>query len=211
VGQAVSSWAFGGPISSPFALPTGLAGRLAGRIMLWTNRQRDLLKLLDVRPGDHVLEVGYGPGGLLRLLAAHTRAERIYGVDPSSVMLDAASHANRAAVRDGRMRLAVGTADQTGLPDASCDRVVGVNNVGLWPDLDAGLTELHRVTRPGGTVTLAWHGGSRPGAIARRLRLPADKLTHLEARLRAHFTSVTHTALPEEDVFLATRGGGDHQ
>ena len=205
MGQVGSSWAFNGPISSPFALPTGLAGRLAGRIMLWTNHQRDLLKLLDVRPGDHVLEVGFGPGGLLRLLAARTRAEAIYGVDPSSVMLDAATRANQPAVRDGRIRLAVGTAERTGRPDASADRVVAVNNVGLWPDLDAGLGELHRVTRPGGTVTLAWHGGRKPGLIARRLRMPEDKLAELEARLRAHFTGVTHTALADEDVFQATR------
>jgi hypothetical protein len=56
-------WTTDRPVRSPFALPRGLAGHLAGRLMLLLNRQRDVLELLDVRPGASVLEVGYGPGG----------------------------------------------------------------------------------------------------------------------------------------------------
>ena len=76
------SWAADRPVTSPFAKPRGLRGRLAGRFMLWTNKQDDMLTVLDVRPGDRVLEVGYGPGGLVRLLAGRTDAAAVQGVDP---------------------------------------------------------------------------------------------------------------------------------
>ncbi len=143
------SWAIDRPVTSPFALPRGVRGRLAGRFMLWTNRQRDLLEILRVRPGQRVLEVGYGPGGLVRLLVEHTDAAHIHGVDP-------------------------------------------------------GLRELHRVLRHGGTLVIAWHGGTSPSRIAKSLRLPEDRLRHIETALQALFTDVTRHQLNSLDVFTAT-------
>jgi SAM-dependent methyltransferase len=204
MGRTLRAWTADRPVTSPFALPTGWLGWLAGRFMLWTNRQDDLLDVLDLRPGQRVLEVGYGPGGLIRLLTRRAEGLHVIGIDPAPAMRDLASSTNRAAVRAGRVELRLGTADHTGLADASVDRVVSVNNVGLWPDLDAGLRELHRVVRPGGTVVLAWHGGTAPSRIARRLRLPADKLDRIEASLRRQFTNVARRQVPSLDVFIAT-------
>lgn len=173
--------------------------------MLWTNKQDEVLGALDVQAGDRVMEVGYGPGGLVRLLAARTQAHDIRGVDPSQEMRAAAMKANRAEVVAGRVTLDIGTAESTGLPDRCVDRVVSVNNVGIWPDLEAGLRESHRVVRPGGVVVIAWHGGSSPGAITRRLRLPDDKLDRIEAALKGLFTDVARNKLRSLDVFRAVR------
>jgi SAM-dependent methyltransferase len=198
-------WLLDPSANNPFARPRGWLGRIAGRVMLWTNKQDDVVGVLGVQPGDHVLEVGYGPGGLIRLLAERTDAAIIRGVDPSPEMRDQARRHNRAAVRDGRVRLELGTADRTGLPDAGVDRVVSVNNVAIWPDLQAGVRELHRVVRPGGTVVIAWHGGTSPSRIARSLRLPGDKLRGIEQVLRDHFSDVHRDQLTSLDVFTATR------
>jgi len=198
------SWAIDRPVTSPFALPRGVRGRLAGRFMLWTNRQRDLLEILRVRPGQRVLEVGYGPGGLVRLLVEHTDAAHIHGVDPSPVMREQASRANRAAIRAGRVELGLGSAQGTGLADHSVDHVISVNNVAIWPDLHAGLRELHRVLRPGGTLVIAWHGGTSPSRIAKSLRLPEDRLRRIETAPQALFTDVTRHQLNSLDVFTAT-------
>jgi SAM-dependent methyltransferase len=191
--------------NNPFAHPSGWLGRLAGRIMRWTNKQDDVVGVLDVQPGDDVLEVGHGPGGLIKLLAERTQAASIRGVDPSPEMRDQASRHNRKAVRDGRVRFDLGTADRTGLPDASVDRVVSVNNVAIWPDLAAGVDELHRIVRPGGTVVIAWHGGTAPSRIARSLRLPEDELGRIEQVLRDRFVDVGRRQLRCLDVFTATR------
>jgi ubiquinone/menaquinone biosynthesis C-methylase UbiE len=161
--------------------------------------------VLGVQSGDDVLEVGYGPGGLIRLLAQRTEAASIRGVDPSPEMRDQARRYNRSAVRTGRVRLDLGTADRTGLPDASVDRVVSVNNVAIWPDREAAVGELHRVVRPGGTVVIAWHGGTKPSRVARALRLPDDELGRIEHVLRYRFAEVGRRQLPCLDVFTATR------
>lgn len=191
--------------NNPFAHPSGWLGRLAGRIMLWTNKQDDVVGVLDVQPGDNVLEIGHGAGGLIRLIAERTDAASIRGVDPSPEMRDQARRHNRKAVRAGRIQFDLGTADHTGLPDASVDRVVSVNNVAIWPDLEAAVGELHRVVRPGGTVVIAWHGGTRPSRIAKSMRLPEDHLGHIEQVLRDRIGEVTRTQLASLDVFKAVR------
>ncbi|GAA3469554.1 class I SAM-dependent methyltransferase [Nonomuraea roseola] len=190
-------WAFDRPITSPFAQPRGLAGRLAGLFMLLTNEQRELVALIDAGEGDHVLEVGYGPGGLVRVLAKGPSA-RICGVDPSPDMRDLAGRPHRA---DRRVDLRIGTADAIGFGDGVFDRVVSVNNVALWPDLGAGLREFRRVLRSGGRVVIAWHGGSAPGRIARKLTLPEDKLAMIAAALGEHFADVTRHELKTLTVF----------
>jgi ubiquinone/menaquinone biosynthesis C-methylase UbiE len=191
--------------NNPFAHPSGWLGRMAGRIMLWTNKQDDVVGVLDVQAGDDVLEIGHGPGGLIRLIADRTDAASIRGLDPSPEMRDQAGRHNRKAVAAGRIRLGLGTADRTGLTDASVDRVVSVNNVAIWPDLEAAVAELHRVVRPGGTVVIAWHGGTRPSRIARSLRLSEHQLGHIEQVLRDRFGQVTSKQLASLDVFVAVR------
>ncbi|HYZ69746.1 MAG TPA: class I SAM-dependent methyltransferase [Mycobacterium sp.] len=191
--------------NNPFAHPSGRLGRLAGRLMLWMNKQDDVVDVLGVQAGDDVLEVGYGPGGLIRRLVERTEAASIRGVDPSPAMRDQASRLNRKGLRAGRVRLDLGTADRTGLADASVDRVVSVNNVAIWPDLDAGVDELRRVVRPGGTVVIAWHGGTKPSRAAKSLRLSDDQLDRIEQVLRRHFGDVSRHQLARLDAFKAVR------
>ncbi|TDD29965.1 methyltransferase domain-containing protein [Actinomadura sp. KC06] len=191
-------WTSGRATRSPFVLPSGLRGRLAGRLMLRMNKQDEVARLLAVRPGERVLEVGYGPGGLIRRLA-RTPAGRVCGVDPSPEMR------GMAARRAARADLRVGTAEDTGFGDAEFDCVVSVNSVALWPCLERGLDELRRVTRPGGRVLIAWHGGRRPPRIARRFRLPDDQLDRIEDALRRRFSNVHRHELSELTAFTARR------
>lgn len=194
-----TSWVDGRSYDSPFAHPSGWLGRQAGRFMLWTNRhQAEILPILAVRPGEQVLEVGYGPGALLRLLRG-TDAARVCGVDPSPDMRKLAGR--RAPGADLRL----GDAAGTGFPDGAFDCVVSVNTVALWPDLGAGLRELRRITREDGRVVLAWHGGSTPNRLARGLRLPEDALTRLRAELAGLFSRVDRHELSNLTVFVATR------
>ncbi|MEV4020313.1 class I SAM-dependent methyltransferase [Nonomuraea angiospora] len=164
--EEIQSWAYDKPIRSPFALPQGVLGRLAGRLMLWLNDPSELTTLIGEQ--DCVLEVGCGPGGLLR----HVQAERLCGIDPSPDMLRQAARHNRG--RDVELRL--GTAENTGYPDDSFDVVVSVNNVAMWPDLEAGVNELRRVTRPGGRLLIAWHSAIGRSPIARKNALSEEKL-----------------------------------
>jgi SAM-dependent methyltransferase len=200
--ETLTPWSRQEPIRSPFALPSGLRGRLAGRLMLRINRQREVLDLLDVRPGSDVLEIGYGPGGLIDLLQ-QSPAGRICGADPSPQMRDLAARRHRGGIASGRIDLRLGSAAGTGFAGAEFDRVASVNNVAIWPDLEAGVGEAHRVTRPGGRVLIAWHGGTKPSRIARSLALPEDKLARIEHALRGLFRNVTRHELTGLTAFTA--------
>ncbi len=166
--------------------------------MLWTNRhQKEILPLVAAGPGERVLEIGYGAGGLARLLCA--TGARVSGVDPSPDMRLLA--ARRAAAADLRL----GTASDTGFPDGTFGRVVSVNNVAIWPELPPALRELHRVTRPGGRVLIAWHGGSAPSRLARGLRMPEQSLARVRSSLGELFARVDREELSNLTVLIGHR------
>lgn len=191
------SWLFDGPLRGP-ALPSGRLARLWGWLLLSNGaEQRELLPLLELRPGENVLEVGHGPGLLAGWMIR--QGARVQGVDPSSTMVRMA----RRRAPDGTFR--TGTAEHTGQPDASADLVVSVNNVPMWSDLEAGLTEARRVLRPGGRLVVSWHGGTAPSRTVRELALPPDVLRRIHTAMTSVFGDADHRTLRRIEVLVARR------
>lgn len=138
------------------ARPQGRAGALAGHLMAWVNRRPNALAIaaLEVRPDDHVLEIGFGPGDGLAMLARQAGLGLIHGIDGSPAMLAQATRRNAQAIAEGRMRLATGDMRRLPFPDASFDKVLGVNVAYFFDPDGAAVAEIHRVLRPGGRVAL---------------------------------------------------------
>lgn len=138
------------------ARPQGRAGALAGHLMTWMNRRPNALAIaaLEVRPDDHVLEIGFGPGDGLAMLARQAGLGLIHGIDGSPAMLAQASRRNAQAIAEGRMRLAGGDARRLPFPDAGFDKVLGVNVAYFFDSNGDAMAEIHRVLRPGGRVSL---------------------------------------------------------
>jgi SAM-dependent methyltransferase len=197
------AWTTGTAPNSFAALPAGRLGTFGGQLMRLLNRaqQREIALLLGPLSGKDVLEVGHGPGVLLGMLSRTAR--HVTGVDPSQEMRALAIRTHAGAIAAGRLDVRAGDAGATGLPDASVDLVVGVNNVAIWPDLDAGVAELYRVLRPGGRLVLSWHGGERPSRPTRALVLPEERLQRIENALRARFPDVRRTLTHRCTVFDA--------
>ena len=202
------SWTTGTPPNSFAARPAGRLGTVGGQLMRVLNRaqQHEIARVLGPLTDMDVLEVGHGPGVLLGLLARTAR--HVIGVDPSREMRRLAIRAHAAEIADGRIEVRPGDAGATGLPDAAVDLVVGVNNVAIWPDLDGGVAELHRVLRPGGRLVLSWHGGERPARMTRGLLLPEERLCRIEDALRARCPEVRRTLTRRCTVFEARRTTG---
>jgi SAM-dependent methyltransferase len=98
-------------------------------------------------PSDaRVLDVGCGPGGLTEVLADRFGAERIAGVDPSEPFVEACA----ARVPGADVRVA--PAEDIPHPDGSFDAALSQLVVNFMADAPAGVAEMARVTRPGGTV-----------------------------------------------------------
>jgi SAM-dependent methyltransferase len=141
-----------------FVQPRGLAGRLVGWEMAMrpSNRKRNLwaVDLLEVRPTDCVLEIGFGPGVAIRALARRCPAGQVYGIDHSEVMVRQATARNRAAVKEGRVNLRLGSQADLSTLGVLFDKVLIVNNFGMWPAPQQRLESLRSVMRPGGRVAI---------------------------------------------------------
>jgi ubiquinone/menaquinone biosynthesis C-methylase UbiE len=160
-------------VMGQFGRPRGLAGRLAGWEMTVrpSNRKRNLwaVDLLEVRPADRVLEIGFGPGVAIRALARRASAGFVYGIDHSEVMVRQATARNRAAVERNRVILRLGSAADLPTFGVVFDKVLVVNNFGMWPDPQQGLGELRSVMRPGGRVAIVSQP-RQPGATPETTR-----------------------------------------
>ena len=103
-------------VISQFGRPHGLVGRLAGVIMAHRAsnklRNRWTVNLLNLEPSHQVLEVGCGPGIALAQIAECLEGGRVVGLDFSKTMHDMAAKRNRQAIRDGRVSLVMGSAEE---------------------------------------------------------------------------------------------------
>jgi SAM-dependent methyltransferase len=149
-------------LSEQAAHPHGLGGPLIGR--LWVNETAktndDALDLLAPRPGEDVLEIGFGPGRTLGLLAE--RGARATGVDVSQEMVRLAGRRNAELVRIGVLTLHRGDGVTLPVDDSSQDAVLSVHNLYFWPKPEATIAEIARVLRPGGRLLLVFRGREHP-------------------------------------------------
>ena len=137
----------------------GMAGGAVARVMAIVNAdmERDAIEALAPAAGDAVLEIGFGPGVGIEMLARQLAGGRVAGVDPSVAMRRAAERRNRAAIRDGRVELRLAPAHALPFEDASFDGAFAVNSMQLWDPLDASVAELMRVLRPGAAFVALTH------------------------------------------------------
>ena len=145
-----------------FGRPRGILGRLGGVIMARMNADCGawVAGLLEVRPGDAVLEVGFGPGVIIQRLADMASSGRVAGVDQSQEMLAQASARNAAAIQSRRVDLSCGSVEEMPFADHSFDKVIAINSMQVWPDAMLGLREVRRVMKPGARVALGFTGYS---------------------------------------------------
>jgi SAM-dependent methyltransferase len=107
---------------------------------------------LRLGPGRTVVDIGAGTGKLTRMLVP-TEAT-VMAVEPVEAMSDLL----RQLLPEVELRQ--GTADNTGLAPASVDAVTA-GQAFHWFANPAGLTEFHRILRPGGGLGLIWNQRQR--------------------------------------------------
>jgi SAM-dependent methyltransferase len=119
------------------------------------------VELVDVRAGQRALDVGCGPGALVSALVPRLGADAVVAVDPSSTFVTAA----RERFADVDVRSAA--AEDLPFDDASFDAALAQLVVHFMKDPVAGIAEMARVTRPGGTVAASvWDNAGDGGPLS---------------------------------------------
>ncbi len=111
----------------------------------------EFIARLPSRPGMHVLDVACGSGNLA--VAATRRGGRAKGVDIAANLV--AQARERAAAEGLDIEFREGDAEALPYPDGSFDAVVTMFGAMFAPRPDVVVTELLRVTRPGGFIAMA--------------------------------------------------------
>lgn len=141
----------------------GLFGYVAGMTMI-LGRGGDgelVADLAHVGAEDHVVDIGCGPGTAARIAAQ--RGADVTGVDPSGPMLRWAAMLSRLRRPAGGLDWVEAGAEDLTIADDSATICWALMSVHHWPQLEAGISEVQRVLRPGGTF-IALEKRIQPGA-----------------------------------------------
>lgn len=149
------------------------------RLKRWLHQKRfaDALRLLNPRPGDHILDYGCGDGYFLRKLAVQYPSSRLVGYDPAPNMF-----------AEAQKELA-GTAvllvkDRQSLPEAPFSKITLLETAEHLPDdlLDETLGFLHSRLTPDGILLVS---------IPIEVGLPAILKNAYRAVRRRHYERLT--------------------
>ena len=108
-----------------------------------------VLHRMRLSPSDSVLDVGCGAGWLLRLAAEQVTEGRVVGMDVSDEMV---RHARRNCADLPHVMAVTGSVDEIPWESEFFTKAISVESAYYWPDPAAGLGELFRVLRPGGSA-----------------------------------------------------------
>ena len=172
--------------------PRGALGVVMGWLLESGNalQNRATVDAMDPPPGAAVLEIGFGPGHALSMLAKTHPLGLVAGIDHSDLMVRTARRRLDGGRGDAALDLRLGDAGDLPFPDEKFDVVFAVNSFHQWPDRERALAEMAGVLKPGGDLLLSirdFQSAGRfepPGRGAETARAAADMLKALGLQVR---------------------------
>jgi SAM-dependent methyltransferase len=195
-------------VIAQFRRPSGLLGRAAGFVMAHrpSNRERNrwAVSLLDLEPDDRVLEIGFGPGLALALVAREVTRGMVVGLDHSLLMVTRASARNAQVIEAKRLEILCGGLERLGAFRERFTKVFSVNVAQFFADPVADLCAIRRAMAPGGLLVNV-HQPRHRGATAGDAVAFGDRLAG--AMREAGFLAIDIKRLPLDPVpAMAVRG-----
>jgi ubiquinone/menaquinone biosynthesis C-methylase UbiE len=144
-------------LRSQFGKPSGWFGSLFLAPLLNaanTGLIRTTIDLLDPKPGDAVLDIGFGGGYSLTYLAQKVTGGRIIGVDYSREMVDTALALLKSRHLESRVKVRQGDVGDLPFRERTFDKAVSVNAIYYWPDAVGAFREIARVLKVSGEIAI---------------------------------------------------------
>jgi SAM-dependent methyltransferase len=112
--------------------------------------------LMDVQPDDDVLEVGFGNGANIALLAERASNGQVAGAEISKTAVEMASRRNARAISEGPVTRQEAAGGALPFDDEAYDKACTVATMYVIADPSAVFKEMHRVLRPGGLAAVTF-------------------------------------------------------
>ena len=167
--------------------PSGWFSPIMARLLNRGNARQneDCIDALKLESTFTVLDIGFGGGVSFPRLLRECSDGRVVGTEISGEMLARARSVWSRELAAGRLEVHQCGAEQMGFPDDTFDRVMSVNTLYFWPDLEAGLAEVRRVLVPGGRFVASVVPGELLGKlgfaeVGFRIEPPAHYASALE-------------------------------
>ena len=139
-------------IASQFKKPGVLFGVFASNLMIKNNQKNydRLINDMDIQPQQKVLEIGYGPGIGIRMIANACSGCIVHGIDFSRLMYKRACKYNQLFIDEGKVQLQYGDFLKTPFTDIKYDRIFCLNVIYFWNELQSPFEKVISLLTKGG-------------------------------------------------------------
>lgn len=159
---------------------------------------------LNLNTGDKILEIGMGNGFFVKNLFDIHNTIKYTGCDFSEAMVDEANKINTLYVNSGNVDFFCADAKELPFADDSFDKVFSVNTLYFWDNKELILSEIHRVLKKKGQITIA----IRPKSIMQYYPFvkfgfnmyTKDELVYLLSTNNFEVIEVLEKAEPEQEI-----------
>ncbi|MCP3029267.1 class I SAM-dependent methyltransferase [Halobacillus sp. A5] len=143
-------------LEGQFKKPKGWLGKAVGRFMEFENDEliQWTQSFLQIEEDDTVMEIGFGPGSGLALIADNSPGTALIGIDPSESMVEMTLRKLQKISREQQILLIHGPAQVIKRFDVKLDKVYAINNITFWEAPVDTLTFLHSCMNKGGRIAL---------------------------------------------------------
>jgi ubiquinone/menaquinone biosynthesis C-methylase UbiE len=175
--------------------PSGFYGKLVALMMNRRNKlaYKRVIEELQIKSGDALFEIGYGPGQGISLIADAFSACTINGIDYSELMFQEAVKRNRKHIESGRVHLLFGDFLSHDFHDEKHDKVFCLNVIYFWPDLQPPFSKVLAMLHEGGMFCLFMTPKTKLEAIPFTGNFNKYAIETVEAELKlAGFQSVKY-------------------
>jgi len=132
--------------------PSGFFGRIVSKMMDIRNREfyEKVIIELDIKSGDKIYEIGYGPGMGIHLIANLRKDCSLSGIDYSELMVAEATKRNKKFINDGIVNLKYGDLLTADIDNERYDKIFCLNVIYFWSDLSKVFDKIYSMLNDGG-------------------------------------------------------------
>ncbi|QHA91043.1 methyltransferase domain-containing protein [Bacillus sp. N1-1] len=141
--------------------PKGLLGWYIGEKMIRQHKPETIwsISLLNLQKDEDILEIGCGAGYAMKRLLNKPSIHKVIGLDVSKTLLHSSTIRNQIAIRQKRAQVIHGNVHKLPFKDKQFSKVFSVHSVYFWENLPQAMSEIARVLKPNGAVSLTLSDG----------------------------------------------------